>query len=36
VAACFNFMNRMAEGLGVEPEAGWAREESDATNGLER
>jgi uncharacterized peroxidase-related enzyme len=35
VAAYFNFINRMADGLGVELEAGWAREEFDPTKALE-
>ena len=35
VAAYFNFINRMADGLGVELEAGWAREEFDPTEALE-
>ena len=35
VAAYFNFINRMADGLGVELEAGWDREEFDPTKALE-
>jgi uncharacterized peroxidase-related enzyme len=34
VAGYMSFVNRMADGLGVELEAGWAREEFDATEAL--
>ena len=35
VAAYFNFINRLADGLGVELEAGWTREGFDPTKALE-